>query len=159
MRLIVACAALCAVASARADKLGTLQAQNALRPRDSGDVTLGEIVRDGAVRRMAPPRPSPGKLVRDKDGNLTWHTPDGTVVPAKLAAMTRDPSSIAAARADLETAVLESAGVARSDEKARAKALADAAKSARKGSNGRDAAAGAGLLALGAVLGRASRRA
>ena len=159
MRLIVACVALCAVASARADKLATLQAQNAMRPHDADDVTLGDVVRGGEIRRMAPPRTSPGKLVRDKDGNLTWHTPDGTVVSAKLAAMARDPSSIAAARADLETAVLESAGVARADEKTRAKALADAAKEARKDSKGRDAAAGAGLLALGAVLGRASRRA
>lgn len=146
-----------AAVAVRGDTLDTLKAQNALRPRDTNDVTLGEIANGDAVRRMAPPRTSPGKLVLDKDGSFAWQTPGGPIVPAKMVAMARDPSSIAAARAELESAILESAGVARGKPADKAGALAAAAAEHRKG-NGKDVVKGLGLLAAGAALGSAAGR-
>jgi hypothetical protein len=154
MRHAIILAALLA-SGIRADTLSTLKAQNVLRDRGSDDVTLGEVIREGKVRRMAPPRESPGRLVHDKDGTLSWHLPDGAIVPARLAATARDPSSLAAARAELENAVLSAAKVKHGKQADKAAALLAAADEHK--SKGGGAAKGAGLLAAGAALGAAAQ--
>lgn len=65
--------------------------------------------------------------------------------------------ALAAARAELESAILESAGVARGKPADKAGALAAAAAEHRKG-NGKDVVKGLGLLAAGAALGSAAGR-